>query len=358
MGTEDHPEEGKGRRRVRLIVTVGVVAAVGCAAYVLWKRRQPKLIATPERRVSSKRPVLIINPGSGGGKAAKIDLVASAAKLGLETIVRKEGQKLQAIAESAVDDGCDHLLIAGGDGSQARIAKVAMERDVAFSVVPSGTRNHLAMDLGLDRSEPAKALSAAFDGVEFLIDVGKIGKRVFVNNASFGVYADAIADPDYRSHKAQSIADAAAANAEHPEKGLSVTDPDGNVHDEIGMLLASNNPYQYIGAPDFAGRAALDTGTLGVIVADREAVGGRGRGELKEWTTPKLVVESTEKKVPVGIDGSLRKVKAPVKVRIKRAALRVVLPTDVVKRQIQNAPGMTEEALAHLSGVPVSDDEE
>jgi len=356
--TEEQPESGKGRRRVRMIVTIGVVAAVGCAAYVLWKRRQPHLIATPERRVSSKRPVLIINPGSGGGKAAKIDLVGSAAKLGIETIVRKKGQKLQDLAHSAVDDGCDHLLIAGGDGSQARIAKVAIKRDVAFSAVPSGTRNHLAMDLGLDRSDPAKALAAASEGVEFLIDVGKIGKRVFVNNASFGVYAEAIADPDYRSHKAKSIADAAAANAEHPDKGLSVTDPDGVVHDEIGMLLASNNPYQYIGAPDFAGRAALDTGTLGVIVADREAVGGDGRGELKEWTTPKLVIESTEKKVPVGIDGSLRTVKAPVKVRIKRAALRAVLPTDVVKRQIQNAPGMTEEALAHLSGVAASDDEE
>ena len=147
MSTEDHLEEGTGRRRVRLLVTVGVVAAVGCTAYMLWKRRQPHLVAAPQRKVSSKRPVLIINPGSGGGKAAKIDLAGSAAKLGIETLVRKKGEKLQKLAKSAVDDGCDHLLIAGGDGSQARIAKVAIKRDVAFSVIPSGTRTHLAMDL-------------------------------------------------------------------------------------------------------------------------------------------------------------------------------------------------------------------
>ena len=123
MSTEDHPEEATGRSRARLLITVGAVAAVGCAAYVLWKRRQPHLVATPERKVSSKQPVLIINPGSGGGKAAKIDLAGSAAKLGIETIVRKKGQKLQKLAKRAVDEGCDHLLIAGGDGSQARIAK-------------------------------------------------------------------------------------------------------------------------------------------------------------------------------------------------------------------------------------------
>lgn len=356
--SEEHPEDVRRRKRRKVIVSVVVVTAVVGIGYVLWKRRQPHLIAAPEGRVSSRRPVLIINPNSGGGKAAKIDLAGSAAKLGIETIVRKKGQKLQALANSAVDDGCDHLIIAGGDGSQARIAKVAIKRDVDFSVVPSGTRNHLAMDLGLDRSDPAKALAAAFDGVEFKIDVGRIGKRVFVNNVSFGVYAEAIADPDYRSHKAKSIADAAAASAEHPEKGLSVTDPDGNVHNEIGMLLASNNPYQYIGAPDFAGRAALDTGTLGVIVENRAAAGERGRAEMKEWTTPRLTVESTEKKVPVGIDGSLHKVKAPVEVTVDHAALRIVLPTDVVKRQIQNSGGMTAEGLAHLSGAPMASDAE
>ena len=134
MSTEEQPESGRGRRRVRMIVTVGVVAAVGFAAYVLWKRRQSRLIATPERRVSSKRPVLIINPGSGGGKAAKIDLVGSAANLEIKTIVRRKGQKPWALAKSAVDDGCDHLIIAGGDGSQARIAKAVVKRDVAFAV--------------------------------------------------------------------------------------------------------------------------------------------------------------------------------------------------------------------------------
>ena len=360
MSTEETDGKRGWRRHVKLIVGAVAVAGVGVFAYTMWKRRQPHLIAAPVARVSSKHPVLIINPGSGGGKAKRIGLASAAAGLGIETIVRKKGQKIPALANAAVDRGADHLLIAGGDGSQARVADVAIKRDVAFSCIPSGTRNHFAMDLGLDRSDPKKALSAAFDGVEFKVDVGRIAKRLFVNNVSFGVYADAIADPDYRAHKAKSIADAAAANAEHPEKGLSVTAPDGTVHDNIGMLLASNNPYQYIGAPDFAGRAALDTGLVGVIMADRSAVDPAGikRGELKEWTTSKLTIESAQKKVPVGIDGSLHKVKAPIDVEIDHEALRVVLPTGAARRAIRFSTGMTPEALAHLAvGETPSDSE-
>lgn len=351
MSTEATENKRGWRRHVKLIVGVAAVAGVGAFAYTMWKRRQPHLIAAPVARVSSKHPVLIINPGSGGGKAKRIGLASAAAGMGIETIVRKKGQKIPELANAAVDRGADHLLIAGGDGSQARVADVAIKRDVAFSCIPSGTRNHFAMDLGLDRSDPKKALSAAFDGVEFKVDVGRIAKRLFVNNVSFGVYAEAIADPDYRAHKAESIADAAAASAEHPEKGLSVTAPDGTAHDNIGMLLASNNPYQYIGAPDFAGRAALDTGLVGVIMADRSAVDPAGikRGELKEWTTSTLTIESAQKKVPVGIDGSLHKVKAPIDVEIDQAALRVVLPRDVARREIEFSTGMTPEAFAHLA---------
>jgi len=360
MSTEETDGKRGWRRHVKLIVGVAAVAGVGVFAYTMWKRRQPHLIAAPVARVSSKHPVLIINPGSGGGKAKRIGLASAAAGLGIETVVRKKGQKIPELANDAVDRGADHLMIAGGDGSQARVADVAIKRDVAFSCIPSGTRNHFAMDLGLDRSDPKKALAAAFDGVEFKVDVGRIAKRLFVNNVSFGVYADAIADPDYRAHKAKSIADAAAANAEHPEKGLSVTAPDGTVHDNIGMLLASNNPYQYIGAPDFAGRAALDTGLVGVIMADRSAVDPAGikQGELKEWTTAKLTIESAEKKVPVGIDGSLHKVKAPIDVTIDQAALRVVLPRDVARRQIEFSTGMTPEAFAHLAVGETSSDSE
>jgi len=338
-------------RRNAIGVTVVTTVAVG-VAYVLWKRREPHLAAEPEAIVSFKHPVLIINPNSGSGKAKKIDLAGTAANLGIETVVRQKGEKIGKLAKNAVDGGCDHLIIAGGDGSLARVAKVAIERNVAFSCVPSGTRNHFAMDLGLDRSDPAKALDAAFGGVESHIDVGRIGKRVFLNNVSFGVYADAIGKSGYRSHKAESLVEAAGENVKDPGAGISVKQPSGTVHDDIGVLLVSNNPYRFIGAPDFAGRASLDTGLLGVALTNR-ASGTHTELDLPQverWSAPTLTVESATEKVPVGIDGSLHKVKAPVKIHIGHGSLRVVLPTGVVKQQIRESSGVTPEALALLSG--------
>jgi diacylglycerol kinase family enzyme len=337
------------RRVITIVIGIGVVAG---AAYALAKRRKPHLIAEPEAFDSFTHPVLIINPHSGGGKAAKIGLADKAEGLGIETLVRKKGEKIGKLAENAVDNGCDHLIIAGGDGSLARVAKVAIERNVPFSCVPSGTRNHFAMDLGLDRDDPVKALATAFGGVEFKVDVGRIGKKLFLNNVSFGIYADAIAESGYREHKTESLADAAKGSIENPDIRLSVEDPDGNVHDDIGVLLASNNPYWFIGAPDFAGRARLDSGTLGVIVADRETVrtSDLKRSTIKSWSVPQLTVDSTDKKVQVGIDGSLHKMKSPVAIHIDHAVLRVVLPTTLVRGVVDNSVDIDEAALAHLSG--------
>jgi diacylglycerol kinase family enzyme len=188
--------------------------------------------------------------------------------------------------------------------------------------------------------------------VTFVVDVGRIGKRVFLNNVSFGIYADAIADPGYRVHKTESLVDATKETIEDPDVRLSVEDPAGVVYDDIEVLLASNNAYRFIGAPDFAGRASLDTGTLGVILVDRTPTNHSdlGHPDIKRWSSPTLTVESTEKKVHVGIDGSLHEVKAPVNIRIDHGALRVVLPTGLVKREIHETSTPVREALAHLSG--------
>jgi len=338
-----------GRRVIVVIAAVGAVAGV---TYALAQRRKPHLIAEPEGTDSFNHPVLIINPHSGSGKAAKIGLVASAEKLGIETVVREKGEKLGKLAKTAVDNGCDHLIISGGDGSLARIAKVAIKRDIPFSCVPCGTRNHFAMDLGLDRSDPATALDAAFGGVEVKVDVGRIGGKLFLNNVSFGIYANAIAETGYREHRTESMVDAAGQDLVDPDSQFTVKDPDGVVHDDISVLMASNNPYRFIGSPDFAGRARLDTGTLGVVLTNRvedEHV-GLSHGQVKRWNAPSLTVDSTNKKIPVGIDGSLHKMKAPVDIHIDHKVLRVVLPRGLVEGEIIETAVPDQEALSTLSG--------
>src|SRR4029077_17299615 len=94
---------------------------------------------------------LIITLKAGGGKAERFDLAARARRRGIETVVLQPGDDLLELAESAIARGAQVIGMAGGDGSQALVATVAARRDVAHVCIPAGTRNHFALDLGLDR---------------------------------------------------------------------------------------------------------------------------------------------------------------------------------------------------------------
>jgi hypothetical protein len=91
--------------------------------------------------------------------------------------------------------------MAGGDGSLALVAGVAARHQVPMVVVPAGTRNHLAMDLGLDRGDVVGALDAYGAAVERAVDLGDVNGRPFVNNVSLGLYAEIIRSPPYRDAK-------------------------------------------------------------------------------------------------------------------------------------------------------------
>ncbi|HSO49541.1 MAG TPA: phosphatase PAP2 family protein [Acidimicrobiia bacterium] len=298
-------------------------------------------------------PVLIVNPRSGNGRAAAIDLIHTAQQLDLETVTMQPGDDLAELSVRMVDGGCDHLMMAGGDGSLAIVAEVAMARDVPFSCVPVGTRNHFAMDLGLDRSHPLQSLDAALDGVERLIDVGIVAGQFFLNNVSFGLYPRAIADPEYRSHRARSMADAAVDSARNLESQLTLTSPDGRVVSDVEVLLISNNPYRFIGPPDFARRPALDTGALGIILADRLSRVKREPAAFTRWETPTLTVHADPASIKVGVDGELRTLQAPIEVALEPKSLRVLVPRQTQpKRFKESIEHLNERTIVHLSGLP------
>jgi diacylglycerol kinase family enzyme len=310
-------------------------------------------VEQPPRSAAPTRPILIVNPRSGDGRAAAVDLVHTAHRLGLETVTMEPGDGLADLATSLVDEGCDHLMMAGGDGSLAIVAQVAMARDVPFSCVPVGTRNHLAMDLGLDRSHPLRALDAAFDGLERSIDVGIAGGQVFLNNVSFGFYAKAIADPDYRSHRGRSIGDAVVDTVRHADDQITATLPDGRVVEDVEVLLASNNPYFFIGPPDFARRPALDAGTLGIILADRRSRLERRPSGLIRREAPMISVHADRAEIQAGVDGELTTFQTPVDVEIVPKSLRVRVPRHTESRTFRDSiEQLNERAVVHLSGLP------
>jgi hypothetical protein len=155
--------------------------------------------AEPAAQVHSfHRPVLVLNPRSGSAQAVREQLMEAAGRYGIQLDEATTPAGLVALARQAVADGADVLGVAGGDGSLAAVAAVAIEAELPFVCVPAGTRNHFAGDLGLDRADPAAAIEAFVAGPERRVDVATVGERLFLNNASIGIYAALVHEPSYR----------------------------------------------------------------------------------------------------------------------------------------------------------------
>ena len=268
------------------------------------------------------QPVLLVNPRSGGGKAARFDLVAQCRARGIEAISFEPGDDLTMLATAAVRDGADALGMAGGDGSQAAVAAVAAQHDMPYVCVPAGTRNHFALDLGIDRNDVVGALDAFVDGDERRIDLGRLNGRVFVNNVAMGVYGAVVESPAYRDHKVRTVLDMLPEllGPRAQPFDLRFTGRDNRGHETAVLVLVSNNPYAIDPRPQHGTRGELDGGVLGVV-----AVTGPPPRGLTEWSTPTFRVDSATA-VALGIDGESVAMEPPLVFESLTSALRIRTP--------------------------------
>src|SRR6476659_2655954 len=192
-----------------------------------------------------QRPVLFVNPRSGGGKAARAELAERARERGIEAVVLRPGDRLPALVERAVADGADALGIAGGDGTLAVVAAAALAHGLPFVCIPAGTRNHFALDIGIDRSDIIGSLDGFTEAVERRIDVADVNGRLFLNNVSLGIYGDAVRQPTYRDAKARTLLETASQvlGPSGAAVDLQLVDDRGRLHRNPGVVLVSNNPY-------------------------------------------------------------------------------------------------------------------
>jgi len=318
--------------------------------------RMPEQPAYPARH-----PFLIMNPKSGGGKVGKFDLKRKAEDLGAEVFLMSgpEPVDVAAVAEGAAAAGADLLGVAGGDGTQALVAGVAARHDIPFMVITAGTRNHFALDLGLDRDDPSACLGALSDGVELRVDLGTIGSRTFVNNASFGAYADVVQTPAYRDDKLGTTLNLLPDLLQGHRGAKLAARADGVEISGPQALLVANNPY---GSGDIAGlsrRLRLDRGTLGVVGIQvdsaQQAVGllrGRRARGLSLLTAAKVEITADTPEVPVGVDGEAVTIPTPVLCTVRPGALRVRVPRDRPGAGPREVP-MDWGRLRHLAAPPL-----
>jgi diacylglycerol kinase family enzyme len=273
-------------------------------------------------------PVLFFNPRSGGGKAERFSLAAEARARGIEPIELKPGDDLETLVRDAVDGGADGLAMAGGDGSQAVVAAVAAELGLPYACVPAGTRNHFALDLGVDRDDVVGALDAFVDGGERVVDLAEVNGRVFVNNVSLGLYAEAVQRAGYRDAKLRTLLDTVpdVLGPGSGELDLRWTGPGGHAHQSGAAVLVSNNRYRLGRAVGSGTRPRIDDGLLGMTVFG--APTGRGEGgrmaqrPWREWSAPAFEVDA-DRPVPAGIDGEALVLDPPLRFHIRPGVLTV-----------------------------------
>jgi diacylglycerol kinase family enzyme len=340
--------------RLVAIVVLNVIAVVAGRAAI-----GPELVELARTGGATSvgpatRPVLLVNAKSGGGKAERFDLVGECRRRGIEPIVLERGDDLERLADKAARSGADVVGMAGGDGSQALVAGVASRHAIAHVCIPAGTRNHLALDLGLNRDDVVGALDAFGDALETTIDVATVNDMTFVNNVSLGVYAAVVQSDAYRDAKVATtldqLPDLLGRTAEPFHERF--TTPDGERFDHAHVIHVSNNPYAlhtFVGA---GSRPRLDGGVLGIatlridrpadvptLVALVKAGRVQSFAGFREWTATSFRVDADEP-VAAGVDGEAVTLEPPLLFETRPAALRVRIP--------RHAPGASPGALADV----------
>jgi diacylglycerol kinase family enzyme len=258
---------------------------------------------------------LLVNPRAGGARHTEA-LLERAEERGVRVRLLEPGDDPAELARAA---DADALGIAGGDGSLAAVAAVAIERELPFVCVPFGTRNHFARDIGLDRGDPLAAIDAFRGGEERRIDVGRANGRLFLNNVSLGLYAQLVHRREAHRRRRDAFARLRALGillARRAPLGITI---DGQLV-EARVVLVSNNAYD-LELLSVGERARIDSGRLGLYVPR-----GLMRHAWIERAGTRFEIDAGSHRLDAAFDGDPEVLETPVEFTIDPAALRVLTP--------------------------------
>jgi diacylglycerol kinase family enzyme len=262
---------------------------------------------------------LLVNPRSGDDRPSADELDKEARKRGVRVHLLAEDDDAVELAREA---DADALGMAGGDGSIAPVAAVASERDLPFVVVPFGTRNHFARDVGLDRDDPIGALDAFTRGRERRVDLGRVNGHAFLNNVSLGLYADLVHRRESNRRRGEALARLRALlllARERSALGLEVNGKPVETH----VALVANNDYE-LDLFSLGERERLDEGRLYLYVAH-----GLLPGSWEERADERFVIDSERGSLHAARDGEPAELDTPLEFRVEPKGLRVLLPPGV-----------------------------
>jgi diacylglycerol kinase family enzyme len=291
---------------------------------------------------------IVLNASSGqgasSGVADKLKEVFTAAGKDTRITLAQGGPTLTAAMKRAVEEGCSSLVVGGGDGTINTGATAVLERGIPLGVLPLGTLNHFAKDLGipLDAEEAARVV---LDGVICKVDIGEINGRIFLNNSSLGVYPAIVRLRErYRTRvRGKWIAALWAALTvlrRNPFMAVRIVVEEKTIIRRTPLLMVANNEYR-TGGIQAGSRDSLAQGRLALYVLNAEQrpgllrlagklllLGGDQVKELDLLTVQEATVETRRRRLQVALDGEVASVESPLEYRVRPGALRVHVPAE------------------------------
>jgi diacylglycerol kinase family enzyme len=296
-----------------------------------------------------KHITVIINGGAGAGHddAMAADLRAKFHANGMEAtvILAKGGAELIASARAAVEQGVPMVAGGGGDGTQNAVAAQLAGTGIPYGVLPMGTLNHFAKDLGipLDLDVAVRTIAT---GVQKQVDVGEVNGQVFLNNSSLGLYPDIVRDREKQQNRLKrgkwpaAVWATVTALRRYPFLSVRMQADDTRLARRTPFVFIGNNEYSMQGL-NVGARSRLDAGTLSLYVAQRPGRLGLIRfalramlGGLKEerdfdiLLAREMTIETRHQHLHVAFDGEVDKMRTPLHYRIRPGALTVMVPAN------------------------------
>jgi diacylglycerol kinase family enzyme len=290
---------------------------------------------------------LLLNRG-GGTLAADPELAGRAhdalrdAGVDIE-IELISGGECEVRCRTIAERGDPLLIVGGGDGTVAAAAAALAGTDTSLGILPLGTLNHFARDLGIPTAldEAVKLIAAR---TERRVDVAEMNERVFINNSAIGLYPLMVVDRDLqrrrlgRSKRLAMMVASLRTLVRFNHQRLTLTVNDQKAQIDTPLLFVGNNDYRIdLGAP--GQRESLEDGHLcvlvmrrktrrGLIAASVRALLNRSRPDdmVRLDGVERLRVSSLRSQLAVSLDGEVARVAPPIDYRIRKKALRVIAP--------------------------------
>jgi diacylglycerol kinase family enzyme len=288
---------------------------------------------------------VIVNAASGTGAARRIgdiaQLLARARRDGTISRVRG-GRALRRAAGRAIEAGCETLVAAGGDGTVSALASVVIGTQVPLGILPLGTLNHFAKDAGIPL-DLDQAMEVVLAGRTRSVDVGEVNGRIFLNNASLGVYPRIVQLRERYREKglAKWLAALWAALAvlrRRPFMTVRIQTAGEDILRRSPAVLVGNNPYETSGL-SLGSRSSLNQGVLAVYVMNAQARGGLLRLAWRMWRqgatqvrevdgllSDQALIAPDRPVVRAALDGELVELRTPLRCRSRPGALQVLVP--------------------------------